>query len=169
MKKWRYIALFLTICCLSFTLFACDGKDEKRQDAVLPSEQTPSENEEESKMPEAVYLTINEHKICVKLEKNSAVEALVQLLKQGDITYTASDYGGFEKVGSLGHTLPHSDVQMTTQAGDVILYNGDQIVLFYGSNSWRYTKLGKMQGISATELKDILTKSQTVTVKISLD
>ncbi len=168
MKKSRYIALFLTVCCLSFTLFACGGGG-KRQDVDLPSEQTPNENEEESEMPEAVYLTINEHKICVKLEKNSAVEALVQLLKQGDITYTASDYGGFEKVGSLGHTIPHSDVQMTTQAGDVILYNGDQIVLFYGSNSWRYTKLGRMQGISMTELKDVLTKSKTITVKISLN
>ncbi len=124
--------------------------------------------QEEEEMKDEIFLFINDHKISVKLEQNAAVEALIELLKEGDITYTASDYGGFEKVGNLGHTLPRSDTQMTTEAGDVILYSGNQIVLFYGSNSWSYTKLGHIQGLSAEEWKEILTESNQITVKISL-
>lgn len=117
-----------------------------------------------------MYLTIKENKIKVTLCDNAAVNALVELLKQGDIVYTASDYGGFEKVGSLGHSLPASNAQITTQAGDVILYSGNQIVLFYGSNSWSYTRLGKIEGYSADELRTILCARQgDVEITISLD
>ncbi len=118
-------------------------------------------------MIDTIYLKIGTHKITVKLEKNSATKALAELLSEGDISYTAHDYGGFEKVGDLGHTLPREDKQMTTEAGDVILYSGDQIVLFYGSNSWSYTKIGKMQG-TADEIKEILTQNNPVTVTIGL-
>ena len=103
-----------------------------------------------------MYLTINGNKIEVTLAENSSVDALVEILKQGDITYTANDYGGFEKVGSLGHTLPANNSQITTQAGDVILYSGNQIVLFYGSNSWSYTRLGRINGYSVSELRSLL-------------
>ena len=72
------------------------------------------------------------------------------------VTYTASDYGGFEKVGALGFSLPTDNSQITTQAGDVILYNGDNIVLFYGSNSWSYTRLGRIKYSSLDELKSFL-------------
>ena len=118
-------------------------------------------------MVDTIYLTIGTHKVTVKLEENVATKALVELLKEGDITYTAHDYGGFEKVGDFGHTLPREDRQMTVGAGDVILYLGNQIVLFYGSNSWSYTKLGKIQG-TADEIKEILTEKSSITVTISL-
>lgn len=122
----------------------------------------------EDEITDTIYLTIGSHRIAVKLEKNEATVALAEILKQSDITYTASDYGGFEKVGDLGYTLPRSDKRMTTEVGDVILYSGNQIVLFYGSNSWSYTKLGKMNGYSASELKEILTEFNPVSIKISL-
>ena len=104
----------------------------------------------------SMYITINGQKADVTLAKNAAADALVALLKEGDITYTADDYGGFEKVGSLGHTLPQNDAQITTEAGDVILYNGNQIVLFYGSNSWSYTRLGRINDHTMSELKAFL-------------
>ena len=86
-----------------------------------------------------------------------------------DITYEAHDYGGFEKVGALGRSLPTNDTQTTTQAGDVILYNGNQIVLFYGSNSWSYTRLGRMEYSSQAELESFLKAGQgNVMVKLSL-
>ena len=85
------------------------------------------------------------------------------------ITYEANDYGGFEKVGLLGRTLPTSDTQITTQAGDVILYSGNQIVLFYGSNTWSYTRLGKMQYESLDELKSFLKAGEgNISVTLSL-
>ncbi|MDE6105037.1 MAG: hypothetical protein K2G38_05100 [Clostridia bacterium] len=117
-----------------------------------------------------MYLTINENKVKVTLAENSAVEALVEILKKGDIVYTADDYGGFEKVGALGHTLPTSNSQITTEAGDVILYSGNQIVIFYGSNSWSYTRLGKIEGYSVSELRNFLAAGQgSVQVTISLN
>ena len=135
-------------------------------------EQTPTPpvtEQPEDKEITAMYLTINENKIQVTLEENSATDALIEILKQGDIVYVASDYGGFEKVGSLGHTLPAEDTQITTQPGDVILYSSNQIVLFYGSNSWSYTRLGKINGYSIDELKTLLSAGKGDTqITISL-
>ena len=170
MKFKRIVILILALCMAIFALSACGPKEKPSSQSPEKDEQTsekPNEKGEETEMVDTIYLTIGTHKITVKLEDNTATRALVALLKEGDITYTAHDYGGFEKVGSLGHTLPHSDVQTTTVAGDVILYSGDQIVLFYGSNSWSYTRLGKMQ-CSASEIEEILTESDAVSVTISL-
>ena len=73
-----------------------------------------------------------------------------------------SAYGGFEQVGSLPQSFSHSDVQMTTQPGDIVLYSGNQLVIFFGFNSWSYTKLGHIKGLSADELTVLLDKDQTV-------
>ena len=117
-----------------------------------------------------MYLTIKGNKVKVTLEDNSATRALAEILKQGDIVYTADDYGGFEKVGALGHSLPKNDTQITTQAGDVILYSGNQIVLFYGSNSWQYTRLGRIENYSVSELREFLCAGEgTVQVTVSLE
>ena len=111
---------------------------------------------EQKERIEKMYITIGGNKMEVTLENNSSADALVELLKSGDIIYTASDYGGFEKVGGLGHTLPTNHTQIKTEPGDVILYLTDQIVLFYGSNSWSYTRLGKIKYSSLSELKSFL-------------
>ena len=103
-----------------------------------------------------MYITIYGNKLEVTLEDNSSVKALVELLKHGDITYTADDYGGFEKVGSIGHSLPTNNSQITTEAGDVILYQGNQICIMVGSNSWSYTRIGKINGYSVAELKNLV-------------
>ena len=103
-----------------------------------------------------MYITINGNKRKVTLAQNSTVTALVELLKKGDITYTANDYGGFEKVGGLGHTLPTNHVQTVTEPGDIVLYQTNQIVMFYGSNSWSYTRIGKINYSSQSELETFL-------------
>lgn len=66
------------------------------------------------------------------------------------------DYANMEKVGELGMTLPRNDQQITTQAGDIILYQGNKLVIYYAPNSWNFTRLGKIDDISAKELKNIL-------------
>ena len=101
-----------------------------------------------------INLKVNIYVLNVKLEDNSAAKALMNKLKKGDVTIHAEDYGGFEKVGDLGFSLPRSDKYITTSAGDIVLYEGDEISLFYNSNSWSYTKLGKVQNIK--DLKKIL-------------
>lgn len=85
------------------------------------------------------------------LEENAAVDAFVNLMDESPLVIRMSDYSGFEKVGSIGTSLPASNSQTTTHAGDIVLYNGDQIVLFYGSNSWSYTRIGKIDDLSGWE------------------
>ena len=92
----------------------------------------------------------------VTWEDNESVAALKELVKEAPLTVPMSMYGGFEQVGSLGTSLPRNDRQTTTQAGDVVLYAGNQLVLFYGSNSWAYTRLGRIADKSAPELKELL-------------
>ena len=81
-----------------------------------------------------------------------------------------SDYGSFEKVGPLGTTLPLNDTQITTTAGDIILYQGNQITIYYDTNSWNFTRLGKVVSSGSTttitqaELKKILGKGNVTAV-----
>lgn len=100
------------------------------------------------------------------LEENEAVSALVEMMRENPVVIQMSDYSGFEKVGSLGTSLPASNSQTTTQTGDIVLYNGNQIVIFYGSNSWSYTRLGHIDDLTGWE--DAL-GSGDVTVIFSLE
>lgn len=135
------------------------------------SESVAGGNSEESESEvSAMYITVNSNKLEVELAQNTSVKALVEILKQNDITYTATDYGGFEKVGNIGYSLPKNDEQITTQAGDVILYQGNNICLYYGTNSYTFTRIGKINGYTDAQLKELLfAGSGSVTVTISLN
>ena len=167
----------LAIGILSTFILAC----EKLPDPVVPD--TPREENNEGKenngndnsgetdttMPETIKITVSGKTLPVKIEHNEATKALVAALSEASITYEAHDYGGFEKVGPLGLTLPANNSQITTQPGDVILYSGNQIVLFYGSNTWSYTRLGKIQYESLDELKSFLKAGEgNISVTLSL-
>ena len=115
-----------------------------------------------------INITIEGKTMPVNLVDNEATRTLVAALQESPITYEADDYGGFEKVGGLGRSLPTSNQQITTEAGDVILYSGNQIVLFYGSNS-SYTRLGRIEYSTIDELKSFLKAGQgRVSVKLSV-
>ena len=138
-------------------------------DASSQGKDRQEQSEEEKDMPEKIQITVSGKTLPVKIENNEATKALVAALRESSITYEAHDYGGFEKVGALGRSLPASDSQITTHAGDVILYSGNQIVLFYGSNSWSYTRIGKMEYGSLEELKSFLKAGQgSINVTLSL-
>ncbi len=107
-----------------------------------------------------INITIDGKTLPVLLVENEATRTLVAALQESPISYEADDYGGFEKVGDLGRSLPTSNEHITTEAGDVILYRGSQVVLFYGSNSWSYTRLGRIQYTTADELKSFLKAGQ---------
>lgn len=85
------------------------------------------------------------------LEDNAAANAFVEMMESAPVTIRMRDYSGFEKVGPLGAGLPTSNSQTTTQAGDIVLYQGNQIVVFYGSNSWSYTRLGHIDDLTGWE------------------
>ena len=105
---------------------------------------------------DSIILKINDTVFDVKLENNSATEELIKILEKGNITINATDYGNFEKIGELGFTLPTSDENINTESGDIVLYQGNQISLFYNSHSWSYTKIGKIENINSNQLKETL-------------
>ena len=117
---------------------------------------------------DSVKVQINEDIFDVELENNSAAQELIKELEKGNITVNATEYGGFEKVGELGFSLPTSDENINTEPGDIVLYQGDKVSLFYGSHSWSYTKLGKIDNISSNELKEVLGQGN-VTLVFSLE
>ena len=116
---------------------------------------------------DSVKVKINDNVFDVKLENNSATQEFIKELKKGNVTVNASEYGGFEKVGNLGFSLPTSDENIGTAPGDIVLYQGDKISLFYGSHSWSYTKLGKIDNVDSNKLKEVL-GSGDVTLEFSL-
>ena len=106
-----------------------------------------------------IKLKVNGHIFDVKLENDPATKELVKKLESGNVCVNATDYGNFEKVGNLGFSLPANDENIKTEPGDIVLYQKDQISVFYDSHSWSYTKLGKIQ--NATDLKEILGSGNT--------
>ncbi|MBQ9298262.1 MAG: hypothetical protein IJ223_04460 [Clostridia bacterium] len=103
-----------------------------------------------------IQIKVNNRVLDVELEKNSSAEAFLEKVKNNDVIVNAHDYGNFEKVGNLGFNLPTNDTSITTEPGDLILYQGNQITLYYDTNTWNFTKLGKVKGVTQEELKSIL-------------
>lgn len=96
-------------------------------------------------------ITVNGEELLAEFEDNSSAEEFKELLGEGPLTLEMSDYGGFEKVGALGRTLSRNDEQITAVPGDVILYQGDQITLYYGTNTWSFTRIARLQDPSGLE------------------
>jgi len=122
-------------------------------------------NEEES--DNKLKISVNGTELTATLEDNSSAQALAELLKQGDITVDMSDYGNFEKVGDLPQSLPRNDEKITTVPGDIILYQGNKITIYYAENTWDFTKLGHINNITQEELKTLLGNGD-VTVSLSI-
>ena len=178
----KKIAILLT-CVLIFCLSSCaNGESSPAQTGALTEDtqnaaennttQTQSESEpenmeqEDDNMRENVfYITVADSTFTANFSDNSGADAFEQLLAGGSVTIEMRDYSGFEKVGGLGESLPASHSRITTQAGDIMLYQEDQIVIFYGSNSYSYTPLGRVNDL--TGWADAL-GSGDVTVTFSL-
>lgn len=165
MRK-TFMAAALVFLVIAFT--ACGGSGEMTSstvgttDTVLSDESqetidcqeevsSETENLQEESAGMKMQVQIGESIFTASLEENEAVNALVEMMKEAPLTIEMSDYSGFEKVGSLGKRLPTSNHQITTQAGDIVLFNSNQIVIFYGSNSWSYTRLGKIDDLEGWE------------------
>ena len=100
-----------------------------------------------------LYLTIGGVTKTATLVSNSSTEALVAQLQQDDITYEAHDYGSFEKVGPLGYTFPENNEQINTVPGDLILYQGSNLCIYYDTNSWNFTRIGKLDKMTQADIK----------------
>lgn len=157
-------ALLITYIGGITLLAACSRAEEQNSSApekdtsdiqVSQGESTGGQQEEVSEedreMERKVNVQIGTENFTATLENNEAANAFAEMMREEPIVIQMSDYSGFEKVGSLGRNLPASNSQMTTQAGDIVLYNGSQIVIFYGSNSWSYTRLARIDDLTGWE------------------
>ena len=128
-----------------------ESSDTESSDPSSERNEGKPTSEEEEITTMKMNVQIGGSTFTATLDENEAVDALVDMMEQGPVTIRMSDYSGFEKVGPLGTSLPASNQQTTTQAGDIVLYQGNQIVMFYGSNSWSYTRLGHIDDLTGWE------------------
>ena len=129
----RLFAFLISVFLLAST--ACANGNSK--------ETISSDKGELSDMNISIQITSDSgnHKLTATIADNSSATAFYELLGKGPVTIKMSDYGSFEKVGPLGTSLPRNDTQITTTAGDIILYQGNQITIYYDTNSWNFTRL----------------------------
>ena len=177
MKKIRLAVISI---CLISVLAGCSSptsKEEPQKSLADMEFQELSTEFDSTGQPEVqgsmeteemnILMKIGDEAVAVEWEDNESVLALTELLREQPLSIQMSMYGDFEQVGSLGKSLPRKDEQTTTQAGDIVLYSSNQIVVFYGSNSWAYTRLGKITDKSAEELEELL-GSGDVTITLEL-
>lgn len=140
--------------------------DDQVEDSEVSTSEETNLNTEKKELNQ-MNIQVGEYSFTANLEDNSSAEALKEYLADGPVTLSLEDYAGMEKVGDLGISIPSNDEQMNTSAGDIILYQGRSFVIYYGTNSWSLTRLGKIENISADELKEAL-GSGDVDVTLSL-
>ena len=152
----RLFAFLISVFLLAST--ACANRNSK--------ETKSSDNGELSDMKISIQITSDSgnHKLTATLTNNSSATAFYELLKRAPVTIKMSDYSNFEKYGPIGTSIPRNDTQITTTAGDIILYQGNQITIYYDTNSWNFTLLGKVDGVTQAELKKILGKGNVTAV-----
>ncbi|MBP3775522.1 MAG: hypothetical protein J6I37_00895 [Prevotella sp.] len=158
---------FLLITTLLFICCSADNGTKAQSSSIL---QAPSDDLKQSSMQtQTMRITIDGKTEVVNLVNNTATQALVNKLKEGPINISLNTNGDFEIWGAFGFSLPTSNENINGQPGDVVLYAGSNICIFYGSNSYSYTRLGKINGLSASELKAFLKGGQNnISVTLSL-
>lgn len=125
-------------------------------------------NDNDDMQSNTIRLTVNGRSFTATLEDNSSARALAEHLAQGDLQVLMEDYGDMEKVGPLGFSLPRNDVRITTTPGDLILYQGNMLTIYYDVNTWSFTRLGHVDGVSTRdEMLELLGGKGTVTVTLS--
>ena len=169
------VRLFCTLLAV-LDLTACGGGTFPTAVDTPPTQETfteqdtsvssPSTETEDGQEEHTLIITVGEQQFYATFADNSSAEEFQQLLAQGPLTIQMEDYGGFEKVGPLGTTLTRNDESITTQPGDVILYQGNQITIYYGTNTWSFTRLATID--DPTDLQARLGEG-TVSVTFSLE
>ena len=163
-KNTFRVVITVMLCAV---LCACGHSKESPTNATPtdPGSVTKAaESENAQKDGKTMIMKIGETTIPVVWEENASVRELAGLAEEG-LSISMSGYGGFEQVGSIGKSISRDDRRITTAPGDIVLYSGNQLVVFYGSNTWEYTRLGKIE-LSEEELKNLLGNSDvTITIE----
>ncbi len=158
----------LSIAALSLLMVtSCNSKANSSNYSSIANVNTSSNIEDKENEMNKLKIEVGNNEFIATLVNNSSTQALKELLKEKPLTIKLSDYGDFEKVGSLGTTLPRNDENITTSAGDLILYQGNQFSIYYRTNTWSFTRLGKIENVTEQDLLKVLGEGD-VTVTISL-
>ena len=174
----RAIAAVLLVLLAALTACAANPENSPTE-AAFPSGTVQIQGEElqitedtqsteEGEAEKMLQMKIDDTLVRVDWENNPSVKALAELCAKKPVVIRMSMYGGFEQVGQIGSRLPSDDVQTVTAPGDIVLYSSNQLVVFYGSNSWAYTRLGHITDRSADDLAKLLGRGE-VTVTLSLE
>ncbi len=162
------LILMAAACMLAGCAKKTQAEDPDSNKTMVQPELKENGSGEPGRTEIIMRLYVNDEELSVAWEDNESVDALRELVSKEALTIEMSMYGGFEQVGSIGQDLTRNDKQTTTSAGDIVLYSGNQIVLFYGSNSWSYTRLGHIDGKSEEELRQLLGNGN-VSITINFD
>lgn len=165
----RLITLLIPALMLGIT--ACGDDEPQPQLPQQPPTEQGGNGTDDKNEPmdiKTISIKVGSRTLTMTLADNSSTRALVEKLKDGDLTVSMHDYSNFEKVGPLGFSLPTNDTQITTGPGDVILYQGSNLVIYYDRNSWSFTRLGKIEGATRESLLSVL-GSDDVTVTLSIN
>ena len=155
MKK--ILALFITLCCFILPTGCNFVNTEQSEMSTENTEITVNDTKTKTEVAKMktedmkMNIQIGDASFTATLEDNAAVRELVEMMQNEPITIEMDDYSGFEKVGALTRSLTTDNHQTTTSVGDIVLYNSNQIVMFYGSNSWSYTRIGRVENLSGWE------------------
>lgn len=151
MNRCYHKVFALLAVLFTFVLTGCGSAvAEKDAGAAVPN------NIERKAAERMLNIEVNGKILHARLEDNSSSRALIKLLESGPLTVSMQDYGNFEKVGTLPQSLPANDRHWDVAAGDLILYQQNKIVIYYDRNSWNFTKLGRLENISGSDLKSLL-------------
>ena len=153
-KLFAFIATLLLFA-------ACSSDAASSVKPTQPEAQTPKSSANSSAQTEApvkLKIHVNDTTFTATLEENSSAKAFAEFLAQGDLTLDMHDYGSFEKVADLPRSFPRNDTQIDTDAGDIILYQGNSITIYYDKNSWNFTRLARIDNVNKKRLQQILGK-----------
>ena len=175
-----FAVLLIAVCCILFS--ACNSERSETETTAVTATQpitntiteaqkqeTQTQSIEQTATTEetaALQMTIDDTPVSVDWQDNESVQALKEFCSNQPLMIQMSRYGGFEQVGSIGTDLPQNDVSTTTSSGDIVLYSGNQMVVFYGSNTWAYTRLGHITDKTQAELTELLS-NDNVTITLS--
>jgi hypothetical protein len=157
MRNIVLIALFFLVACSDA---ASHSSQPETQTPKSSASKTPgavqTSSSAQTEAPVKLKIHVNDTTFTATLEENSSAKAFAEFLAQGDMTLDMHDYGSFEKVAELPISFPRNDTQIDTDAGDIILYQGKSITIYYDKNSWSFTRLGKIDNVDKIRLKQIL-------------
>ena len=172
MKKMIYTILVFTVLCM---ITACGNSKEEQKvnkkseiSTEIKTAESDGENTEQEVTEMKMKVQVGDTVFTATLAENSSVDALKELMADGPLTLNMSDYAGMEKGADLGITLPQNNEQMNTRAGDIILYQGRTFAIYYDTNSWSLTPIGKIDNVDPEELRKVL-GSGDVTVTLFLE